>query len=99
MPDGVWEACLPAAHRRFTELDRRLFHPRVDFGVSMRGFETDVPSQPAANHIDVNACFQEMNGRGITKSRADSLDGSPSHRSAGRPRSSDGERSCRSRSV
>jgi hypothetical protein len=55
---------LLASHRRFTELDGRLLHARVDFGVPIGGVQADM-AKPAANHIDVNAGFEQMDGRGV----------------------------------
>jgi hypothetical protein len=56
---------LIAADRWFTELDGRLLHARVDFGVPNGGVQADV-AEPTANHIDVDARFEEMDRGGVS---------------------------------
>ena len=52
--------------RRLTQLHRGLFHAHRDFRVSIRGLQADV-SEPAADHIHLDAGFEEMDGRCVPK--------------------------------
>jgi hypothetical protein len=51
----------PVVHRA----GRHLLHARVDFGVPNGGVQADV-AEPTANHIDVDARFEEMDRGGVS---------------------------------
>src|SRR5207253_404970 len=47
-------------------VERTTFLREIDFGIALRGFETDVP-EPAANQIELNAGLEEGDGTGVAK--------------------------------
>ena len=42
------------------------FLREINFGIALRGFETDVP-EPAANQIELNASLEEADRAGVSK--------------------------------
>jgi hypothetical protein len=42
------------------------FLREINFGIALRGFETDVP-EPAADQIELNASLEEVDRAGVSK--------------------------------
>jgi hypothetical protein len=63
VPDGAWGACLSGADRWLAELHGHVLH---DFGIPIRGVQADV-TEPAANHIDIQPRFEEMDRRRMSE--------------------------------
>src|SRR6266536_2827297 len=59
-PLPMWSACLERTVRQ------RLCLPfKINFGIVVGGVDGNVP-KPCTNGVDINACAQEMGGRGVS---------------------------------